>query len=65
MRPYCTFLSEKPVHWDEITTLPWTKVANVLKATRFFLKCFLAAKHNEGALCVQVDITWPTTSATI
>ena len=21
-----TFLSEKPTHWDQITTLPWTKV---------------------------------------
>jgi hypothetical protein len=25
------FLSEKPTHWDQITTLPWSKVVNVLK----------------------------------
>ena len=38
-----TFLSEKPAHWDQITTLPWDKVANVLKVAGFFRKGFSAA----------------------
>ena len=38
-----TFLSEKPAHWDQITTLPWSKVVNVLKVAGFFRKGFSAA----------------------
>ena len=39
-----TFLSEKPAHWDQITTvLPWNKVVNVLKVAGFFRKGFSAA----------------------
>ena len=39
-----TFLSEKPAHWDQITTvLPWNKVVNVLKVAGFFRKAFSAA----------------------
>ena len=38
-----TFLSEKPAHWDQITTLPWTKVVSVLKVAGFFRKGFSAA----------------------
>ena len=38
-----TFLSEKPAHWSQITTLPWDKVANVLKVAGFFQKGFSTA----------------------
>ena len=38
-----TFLSEKPAHWEQITTLPWTKVVSVLKVAGFFRKGFSAA----------------------
>ena len=31
-----TLLSEKPALWDQITTLPWSKVVHVLKVAGFF-----------------------------
>ena len=43
-----TFLSEKPAHWDQITTLPWSKVVHVLKVAGFLRKGFLAAAQRRA-----------------